>query len=94
MKFLQALRRFIATSWLVAAPLVVVVGLVAAVILLAIFQALIERLFGGETGDRFANLWFGALMWAAELTLLLAPIGLVVYLIAMGARRYMRKKQP
>jgi len=94
MKFLRALRRFIATSWLVAAPLVVIVGLVAAVILLAIVQALVERLFGVETADRFANLWFGALMWAAELTALLVPIGLLGYLIAIGARRYMRKKQP
>ena len=94
MKFLRALRHFISTSWLVAAPLLIVFGLVAAVIFLAILQAVIERIFGVAAADRFANLWFGALMWAAELTALLVPIGLVGYLIAIGARRYMRKKQP
>ncbi len=94
MKFLRALRHFISTSWLVAAPLLIVFGLVAAVILLAILQAVIERIFGGEAADRFANLWFGALMWAAELTLLLAPIALAVYLIAIVVRRLRRRKQP
>jgi len=93
MRFLQALRRFISTSWLVAAPLVVVFGLVAAVILLAILQAVIEHVFGGEAADRFASHWFGALMWAAELTLLLAPIALAAYLIAIAVRRLRRQKQ-
>jgi hypothetical protein len=94
MKFLRALRRFIATSWLVAAPLVVMFGLVAAVIFLALLQAVIVHIFGGDAAEHFASLWFGALMWAAELTLLLAPIGLAAYLIANVLRRFMRKKQP
>jgi hypothetical protein len=94
MKFVEAIRRFMARSWLVAAPLVIVFGIIAIAILLAIVQALVERVFGSETADYFASLWFGALMWTAELTLLFAPIALVVYVIVILARRYSRKRAP
>ena len=94
MKFVQAIRRFFATSWLVAAPLIIVVGLVAVLIFLAIVQAIVGRVFGDQAADYFASLWFGALMWAAELTLLFAPIALVIYGIVILARRLARKRQP
>jgi len=94
MKFVEAIRRLIATSWLVAAPLVIVFGLIAIVILFYIVQTVVERVLGAETADDFASLWFGALMWGAELTLLFAPVALIIWAIVLMARRLARNRKP
>jgi hypothetical protein len=60
MKFLEGIRRVTATPWLVAAPLVIVFGIIAILNLFAIVQALVERVFRTETADYFASPWFGA----------------------------------
>jgi len=94
MKSLQSLRRFISASWLVAAPLVVLLLLIVVPILFAVISAIIERLFGSEAADDFSAYMFGALMWGGELVLVFAPIALALYGIVRVARWLARKKEP
>jgi hypothetical protein len=94
MKSLQSLRRFISASWLVAAPLVVLLLLIVVPILFAVVSAIIERVYGNEAADDFSAYMFGAMMWGAELVLVLAPIALAVYGIVRVARWLARRKEP
>lgn len=93
MKSVQAIRRFLSTSWLVAAPLVILFLLIAVPLCVAIFRAIIERVFGHEAAENFSNFVFGAMMWGAELALLLAPIGLAVYGLVRLVRWLAGKKK-
>jgi len=94
MKLVQEIRRLIATSWLVAAPLIILFLLIAIPLCLAIASAIIERIFGLKTAEDFSNYLFGAMMWAGELALVLSPIALVIYGIVCLARWLVRKKAP
>jgi hypothetical protein len=90
MKSMQAMQRFISTSWLVAAPLVIVVLLVVGLALLGFVYAIVGSLFGAEVAENFianATVLFGM---AFELGLL----GLVIYAIYCLARWLLRKKAP
>ncbi len=75
MNFVQAIRRFILTSWLVAAPLVVVALLVGTFALLGIVQAIIGRVWGAEAAENFIADAMVLLAMAFELALL----GLAAY---------------
>jgi uncharacterized membrane protein len=89
MKSMQAIRRFISTSWLVAAPLVIVVLLIVGLALLGIVDAIVGSVFGAEAADNFianAMVLFGM---AFELGLL----GLVIYAMFCVARWLLRKKE-
>jgi len=90
---MQAIRRFISTTWLVAAPLVVVALLVAIPLCLGIVGAIVGRVFGPQAAEAYGDILFGAMMWAAELALLLAPIGLAAYGLFRLAQ-WLGKKEP
>jgi hypothetical protein len=94
MKSMRAIWRFISTSWLVAAPLVIVFLLIAIPLCLAIVGAIIERVLGHAAAESFSSLWFGALMWGAELVLVLTPIALAAYGMVCLVRWLIRKKEP
>ena len=90
MKFVQAIWRVISNTWLVAAPLVVVVLIVAVFAFIGIGQAIIERVFGSEAAENFiANTM--VLLWMA---LELALLGLALYGLFCLARWILRKKEP
>ncbi len=91
---MQAIRRLISRSWLIAAPLILLFLLVGVPIVLAIVGAILERLFGPEAAERFAVSWLDAVSWTAELTLLFAPIALLIYAAFRLARWLVRKNQP
>jgi hypothetical protein len=63
-------------------------------IVLAIARAIIERIFGPEAAERFSVFWLDAMMWTAELALLLAPVVLAIYVAFRLARWLIRKKEP
>jgi hypothetical protein len=92
MKFLQAIRRFLSKAWLAAGPLILLLLLIAIPIALAIISAIIERIFGPETAERFAVFWMDAMMWGLELLFILAPIALVVY-VAFRLAKWLRRKK-
>jgi len=94
MKFVQAIRRFISNAWLVTAPLVILVLLVAIPLVLAVVGAIIGRAFGPEAAENYSSSLFSAMMWGAELALLLTPIGLAIYGLVRLARWLVRKKGP
>ena len=94
MKTLQALRRFISTSWLVAGPLVLLLLLIAVPLLLAIIDAIVGRVFGPDAAEAFFVFWFDAMMWGGELVLIMTPIGLAIYGTFYLARWLVRKKAP
>jgi preprotein translocase subunit SecG len=75
MNSIQAIRRFISTSWLVAAPLVIVVLLVAGLALLGIVDAIIGSVFGEEAADNFLA---DTMAWGA-MVFVLALLGLLTY---------------
>lgn len=89
-----ALRRLLAVSWLIAAPLILLGLFVVVPLLLAIIDAIIGRLFGPPAAEAFFELWFGAMMWAGEVVLLLAPAVLIVYAAGRLMRRLAAKKAP
>jgi hypothetical protein len=90
MKPIQAIWRFISASWLVAAPLVILVLLVGVFALLGIICAIIEHVLGPETADNFLANAMVLLTIAFELALL----GLVIYGIFCIARWLVSKKAP
>jgi hypothetical protein len=94
MKSVQAIRRFISTAWLVAAPLILLFGLIAVPIVLGIVSAVIERAFGPEAAERFSVFWVDTMMWAAELAFALTPIALAIYIAFRLAKSLARKKEP
>jgi len=94
MKLVQTIRRFIARSWLAAAPLVILFLLIAIPLCLAVVHTIIERVFGPEAAESFFDFVFGAAMWGGELVLVLAPIGLTIYGIVRLARWFGRKRRP
>jgi hypothetical protein len=90
MKSVQAIRRFISNSWLVAAPLVILVLLIGGLAFLGIVYAIVGYVFGAEAADNFianAMVLFGM---AFELGLL----GLVIYAMFCVARWFLRRKKP
>jgi hypothetical protein len=89
----RALWRLMSRSWLVAAPLIIIFVLVAIPLLLSVAHDIIARNLGAETADAFADNMFGAMMWGAELTFLLAPVALVVYVLVLLTRRWLRKPE-
>jgi hypothetical protein len=94
MKSVQAIRRFISRSWLVAGPLIILFLLIAIPIVLAIVDAIVERAFGPEMAERYSVFWLDAMMWTGEMTLLLAPVVLAIYVAFRLARWLIRKKGP
>jgi preprotein translocase subunit SecG len=90
MKSVQAIWRFISTSWLVAAPLVIVVLLVVGLALLGIAHAIIGSVFGAETADNFLA---DTMAWAAMVFVLALLLGLPIYAIFCLARWLVRKKE-
>jgi hypothetical protein len=90
MKAIQAIRRFISTSWLVAAPLVVIVLLIAGMALLAIADSIVEHLFGAEAADNFLANTMVSLWIALELAL----VALIIYGLFRLARRLLRRIVP
>jgi hypothetical protein len=93
MKSVQAICRFVSNAWLVAAPLVIVFLLIAVLILAAIVSVIVERMFGSEAAEGFSAFWLNVTMWAGELLLVLAPIGLAIYALVRLARWLLRKKE-
>jgi hypothetical protein len=92
MQPLQALWRFISKSWLVAAPLVILVLLFVIVpFILAVVHAIAARVAGAEAADTFL---MDLMTWTWILVLVLAPIGLAVYAAVRLARWLLRKKTP
>lgn len=68
MRFWHAIRRFISVSWLVAAPLAIVVLIVALFLLLQLTEFLVGRVFGPDAAEAVvANVFvvMGMLIWAA-----------------------------
>ena len=92
MMSVQAIWLFGSRSWL--APLILLFLLIAVPFALGIIGAIIERLFGHEASERFAVFWLDAGMWRAEVTLLLAPTALVIYVAFRLWRWCARKKKP
>jgi hypothetical protein len=76
-KLWQAIRRLISVSWLVAAPLVVVIGIIILGLLLWLTSQIFSLLFGAEAVDSFIydfGILMGMLFWVAI-------IGVPVYAI-------------
>ena len=77
-KLWQAIKRLISVSWLVAAPLVVVVGILVLGLLLWLTSQIVGLLFGAEAVDSFiydVGILMSMLFWAA---LIGAPIYAIV----------------
>jgi uncharacterized BrkB/YihY/UPF0761 family membrane protein len=92
MKLRQDLQRLISNVWLAAAPLVILLMLLVGLpAIFAIVHAILAHMLGREAAD---TLSMDALMWTSELTLVLAPAGLLVYAAVAIARRLPRRKQP
>ncbi len=94
MKSVQAICRFVSNAWLVAAPLVIVFLFIAVLIVFAIVSVIVERVFGPEAAKGFSAFWLDVTMRGAELLLVLAPIGLAIYVSVRLARWLLRKKEP
>jgi preprotein translocase subunit SecG len=88
MKFIQAIRRFILNSWLVAAPLVILVLLVAGLALLGIVDAIVGSVFGAEAADNFLA---DTMAWGA-MVFVLAILGLLIYGLFCIAKWLVGKK--
>jgi hypothetical protein len=76
-KLWQAIRQLISVSWLVAAPLVVVIGIIILGLLLWLTSQIVSLLFGAEAVDSFIydfGILLGMLFWVAI-------IGVPVYAI-------------
>lgn len=85
-KLWQATRRLISVSWLVAAPLVVVVGIVILGLLLWLTSQIVGHLFGAEAVDSFIydfGILMGMLFWVA---LIGVPIYAAIYYIKSRRR--------
>ena len=77
-KLWQAIRRLISVSWLVAAPLVVVIVIVGLGLLLWLTSRIVGFLFGADAVDSFiydVGILMGMLFWVA---LIGAPIYAIV----------------
>ena len=90
MKATHAIWRFVTTSWLVAAPLVIIVLLIGGMALLAIVDSIVEHLFGAEAADNFLANTMVSLWIAIEIGL----VGLIIYGLFRLARRLLRKDAP
>ena len=88
MNSIQAIRRFISTSWLVAAPLVILVLLVAGLALLGIVDAIVGSVFGAEAADNFLA---DTMAWGA-MVFVLAILGLLIYGLFCIAKWLVGKK--
>jgi hypothetical protein len=67
-KLWQAIRRLISVAWLVAAPLVIVIAIVALGVLLGIASQTVSRVFGTAAADSFIydfGILMGILFWVA-----------------------------
>lgn len=90
MKPLQALWRFVSTTWFVAAPLLVLfVVLVVLPIVFMIMHAILVRTIGRDDADTYL---MGAIMWTSEFTLVLGPLAFVIYVGYRVARRFFSKQ--
>jgi hypothetical protein len=90
MKAIHAIWRFVTTPWLVAAPLVIIVLLIAGMVLLAAVDSIVEHLFGVEAADNFLANTMVSLWIAIEIGL----VGLIIYGLFRLARRLLRKDVP
>ena len=84
-KLWQATRRLISASWLAAAPLVIVIAIVALGLLLWVTSQIVGLLIGPETADAFIYdfaILMSILFW-------IAIIGVPIYAIAS----YIRSKR-
>lgn len=87
-----AIWRFISKSWLVAAPLIILLLLLVGVpIILAIVHAIAARTIGPEAAD---TLLMDVMTWTWILVLVLAPIGLAIYLIFRLTRWLLSERKP
>jgi hypothetical protein len=90
MNFWHAIRRLISVSWLVAAPLVIVLLLIGVLIFFEVFHGILKLLFGLEEAD---TIFMDVMMWGAELVFVLTPIGLAIYGVIFLARWLVGKKR-
>jgi hypothetical protein len=92
MKSVQAIWRFVSSSWLIAAPLIILFFLfVGAPILLAIIPAIAARVAGADAAD---TLLMDVVTWTWVAVLVLAPLGLTVYGAVRLARWLVRERAP
>ena len=92
MKSVQAIWRFISSSWLIAAPLIILFILfVGAPIFLAIIHAIAGRVAGPDAAD---TLLMDVVTWTWIAVLVLTPLGLAAYGAVRLARWLMRKRAP
>jgi hypothetical protein len=92
MKSVQAIWRFISSSWLIAAPLIILFFLfVGAPILLAIIHAIAARVAGPDAAD---TLLMDVVTWTWIAVLVLTPLGLAVYGAVRLARWLKRERAP
>jgi len=89
-KAIHAIWRFVATSWLVAAPLVVIVLIVAFLALLAIVDAIVGHFYGSDVADNFLANTMVSLWIAIEF----AIVALIIYGLFRLARRLLHKNVP
>ncbi len=90
MKATHTIWRFFSTSWLVAAPMVIIALLIAGMVLLAIVDSIVEHIFGAETADNFLATTMVSLWIAIEF----AIVALIIYGLFRLARRLLRKNAP
>jgi hypothetical protein len=92
MKFLQVIWRFITRSWLIAAPLIILVFLFVVVpLVLAVVHAVAARVSGPEAAD---TLLMDAMTWTWILVMVLTPIALVVYGLVGLVRWLLSERKP
>lgn len=88
-KSVRATWHFIAKTWLIAAPLVILFFLfVGTPIILAVAHAIVARISGPEAADA---LLMDAMTWTWIAVLVFAPIGLIAYGAVRVAKRFLRK---
>jgi hypothetical protein len=90
MKATHTIWRFFSTSWLVAAPMVIIALLIAGMVLLAIVDWIVEHIFGAETADNLLATTMVSLWIAIEF----AIVALIIYGLFRLARRLLRKNAP
>jgi hypothetical protein len=88
-KFWPAIKRFLSVSWLVAAPLVIVIAIVGLGLVLWLSSQIVGLLFGTEAADAYVYefaMVLGMLFWVAV-------IGVPIYAIVSYIRSRRKRSE-
>lgn len=85
---MPTIRRFVSNAWLAAAPLAILLAIVAAFVTIGLATAIIARVAGTETSENF----FANVMTLFGMLVLFAPPAITVYALVSLARWLLARK--